>query len=49
MLKSIMDIALTYGDMTALSQTQAWGVVERFIAANAFANPVCRPPSPVYR
>ena len=49
MLKSIMDIALTYGDMTALSQTQVWPVVERFIAVNAFANPVCRPPSPVYR
>lgn len=49
MLKSVMDIALTYGDVSQLQHTQTSCVVARFIAVNAFANPTCRPPSPVYR
>lgn len=49
MLKSVMDIALTYGDVSHLQRTQTSRVVASFIAVNAFANTTCRPPTPVYR
>lgn len=47
-LTSIVQRALFYGTVSDLMVSQIAGVFERFVAVNAFANPL-RPPSPAYR